>query len=147
MCYRIMASYVWQGFNLPLVGGTGQQHGCDAVQPHWHAAPSPSPGTGSLFLLPCIRPICAKGLSTCCHTHTHTLPPRQAYAEEVEVAEAAPVVEAQHWVQCSRCETWRVVPDEHWPRVEADEREDWFCEDAWWDIATMEPFTGPCEKQ
>ena len=27
------------------------------------------------------------------------------------------------WVQCDRCRTWRIVPDEHWPAVEADPRD------------------------
>ena len=27
------------------------------------------------------------------------------------------------WVQCDRCRTWRIVPDQHWPAVEADPRE------------------------
>ena len=27
------------------------------------------------------------------------------------------------WVQCDRCRTWRIVPDAHWPAVEADTRD------------------------
>jgi hypothetical protein len=30
-------------------------------------------------------------------------------------------------VQCSKCEAWRVVPDEHWLRLEESADDDWFC--------------------
>ena len=35
----------------------------------------------------------------------------------------APAPETDQWVQCDRCRTWRVVPAQHWPSVEADTRE------------------------
>lgn len=32
------------------------------------------------------------------------------------------------WVQCSKCQVWRQVPDEFWPEIaNADEDEDWMC--------------------
>ena len=50
-----------------------------------------------------------------------------------------------HWVQCSRCERWRVVPDEHWGPIDAAaEDADWFCESAPWDVAKFEPFEPAC---
>lgn len=39
----------------------------------------------------------------------------------VEEAEA-------NWVQCSRCETWRMVPEQWWAQIQATGDEDWFCE-------------------
>jgi hypothetical protein len=50
------------------------------------------------------------------------------------------------WVQCDRCRTWRVVPPEDWPAVEADERDDWLCEYATWDVAKYSPFKPACGK-
>jgi len=51
-----------------------------------------------------------------------------------------------HWVQCSRCERWRVVPDAHWgPIAGADEDADWFCQDARWELTAFEPFEPACE--
>ncbi|MEW5309755.1 MAG: hypothetical protein WDW38_001617 [Sanguina aurantia] len=48
-------------------------------------------------------------------------------AKAVEVAEA-PVVETEQWVQCTKCETWRVVPDENWVDIQtAGDDEDWYC--------------------
>ncbi len=39
-------------------------------------------------------------------------------------AAAEPLVEGtDQWVQCDRCRTWRIVPDQHWPSVEADPRD------------------------
>jgi hypothetical protein len=73
------------------------------------------------------------------------LPQQQEYPNEIILESVAPGQEAQRWVQCSRCDTWRVVPDEAWPEVEADDREDWFCEDAWWNVEDMEPFSPACE--
>lgn len=36
--------------------------------------------------------------------------------------------ETDQWVQCSKCQTWRQVPDEFWPDIaNADEDEDWTC--------------------
>ena len=43
-------------------------------------------------------------------------------------------------------QTWRVVPSEWWPAVQADDREDWFCEDAQWDVAAQPPRTPACDK-
>ncbi|KAG2497917.1 hypothetical protein HYH03_004181 [Edaphochlamys debaryana] len=49
------------------------------------------------------------------------------------------------WVQCSKCQIWRQVPDEFWPDIEnADEDEDWTCKDALWDVEDYEPGTKPC---
>ncbi|GBF98200.1 hypothetical protein Rsub_10700 [Raphidocelis subcapitata] len=65
--------------------------------------------------------------------------------EEPQPAAAAEPVEV-HWVQCSRCERWRVVPDAHWgPIAAADEDADWFCRDAVWDLRAHEPFEPACE--
>ena len=47
--------------------------------------------------------------------------------DEEEEEEAPQILDAQRWVQCTGCETWRVVPDEHWPRIETAGDEDWFC--------------------
>jgi hypothetical protein len=46
-----------------------------------------------------------------------------------EEAEDADAEEPEHsnWVQCSRCETWRLVPDEFWPDIDAAGDEDWYC--------------------
>jgi hypothetical protein len=49
-------------------------------------------------------------------------------AQPVEVgaaaaASAAAAEATDQWVQCDRCRTWRIVPDQHWPSVEADPRE------------------------
>ena len=38
-------------------------------------------------------------------------------------AAAAAEPETDQWVQCDRCRTWRVVPAQHWPSVEADTSE------------------------
>ena len=38
-------------------------------------------------------------------------------------AAAAPEPETDQWVQCDRCRTWRVVPAQHWPSLEADTSE------------------------
>ncbi|GIL72320.1 hypothetical protein Vretifemale_2672 [Volvox reticuliferus] len=49
------------------------------------------------------------------------------------------------WVQCSKCQTWRQVPDEFWPDIaNADEDEDWMCKDALWDVEDYEPNTPAC---
>lgn len=53
--------------------------------------------------------------------------------------------ETDQWVQCSKCQTWRQVPDEFWPDIaNADEDEDWTCKDALWDLMEYEPHTRPC---
>ncbi|MEW5303291.1 MAG: hypothetical protein WDW36_005997 [Sanguina aurantia] len=65
-------------------------------------------------------------------------------AKAVEVAEA-PVVETEQWVQCTKCETWRVVPDENWEDIQtAGDDEDWYCKDALWDVSQHVPHTAPC---
>lgn len=47
-----------------------------------------------------------------------------AIAAAGAAAAAEPVVEGtDQWVQCDRCRTWRIVPDQHWPAVEADPRD------------------------
>ena len=48
------------------------------------------------------------------------------------------------WVSCDRCRTWRVVPNEEWPSVKEDSREDWLCEYATWDVSKYAPFKPPC---
>ncbi|GLI68600.1 hypothetical protein VaNZ11_013072 [Volvox africanus] len=49
------------------------------------------------------------------------------------------------WVQCSKCQTWRQVPDEFWPDIaNADEDEDWMCKDALWDVEDYQPNTPAC---
>lgn len=49
-----------------------------------------------------------------------------------------------HWVQCSRCHTWRVVPDEAWAAIERLGNRDWFCQDAKWDLKAFTPHTSAC---
>jgi hypothetical protein len=49
-----------------------------------------------------------------------------ASEEEVEDGDAEEP-EHSNWVQCSRCEAWRLVPDEFWPDIDAAGEEDWFC--------------------
>lgn len=43
-------------------------------------------------------------------------------------------------------QTWRMVPAQHWPAVQADEREEWMCEYAagLWDVATEAPHLPAC---
>jgi len=65
----------------------------------------------------------------------------EEYEDEEEV-----VVEQEKWVQCSRCEQWRIVPDHCWDEIQNDPREDWFCEDAKWNVTTTNPFTPPCNR-
>ncbi|KAK9789057.1 hypothetical protein WJX73_007793 [Symbiochloris irregularis] len=45
------------------------------------------------------------------------------------------------WVQCDRCKTWRIVPDSDWGAVQEDEREEWLCEYATWDLTDHAPFS------
>lgn len=68
-------------------------------------------------------------------------------AEEsaVEVAPAETPATDQ-WVQCDRCDTWRVVPDSAWPALEAAESESWLCEDATWNLTLMPPHTPACAQ-
>jgi hypothetical protein len=50
-----------------------------------------------------------------------------------------------HWVQCSACERWRVVPDAHWaPIAAAPDDAEWRCRDAQWDVAAYEPYEAAC---
>lgn len=46
-----------------------------------------------------------------------------AEGEGAEAAEA----DTANWVQCAKCQAWRVVPDEFWPDIDAAGDEDWFC--------------------
>lgn len=55
--------------------------------------------------------------------------------------------ETDHWVQCDRCRTWRIVPDASWPAVEADTRDSWFCEWATWDVRLSVPHNPPCMQR
>ncbi|WIA12788.1 hypothetical protein OEZ86_006115 [Tetradesmus obliquus] len=48
------------------------------------------------------------------------------------------------WHSCSRCEVWRSVPQSCWAQLDADGKREFFCEEAWWDVAAMEPFTPAC---
>lgn len=48
-------------------------------------------------------------------------PTPNSKASGAEAAAADP--ETEQWVQCDRCRTWRVVPGQHWPALEADSRE------------------------
>jgi len=60
-----------------------------------------------------------------------------------EAAEGEP--DTANWVQCSRCQQWRVVPDEFWPDIDAAGDEDWYCNEATWDVTGYEPFTPACK--
>lgn len=67
-----------------------------------------------------------------------------AHANAHSLTQAAEPAEV-HWVQCSACEAWRVVPDANWGKIQAaDEDADWFCKDADWDLTTTEPHTPAC---
>ena len=46
-----------------------------------------------------------------------------AAAAAAAAAEATAEPVTDQWVQCDRCRTWRIVPDQHWPSVEADPRD------------------------
>ena len=46
-----------------------------------------------------------------------------AAAAAAAAAEATAEPATDQWVQCDRCRTWRIVPDQHWPSVEADPRD------------------------
>lgn len=75
---------------------------------------------------------------------------QDAEKEESEVAaseDGAPQAAGaptDQWVQCDRCKTWRVVPPEQWPAVEADDREEWLCEYATWAVVKYAPFKPAC---
>lgn len=62
--------------------------------------------------------------------------------EEEEGDEGKPEVQ---WVQCERCQTWRVVPAELWPEVAS--RDIWYCQNATWDLTALEPFTPACKTR
>ncbi|EFJ43024.1 hypothetical protein VOLCADRAFT_106966 [Volvox carteri f. nagariensis] len=67
---------------------------------------------------------------------------KQAKAGDEEEGEEAAT---DQWVQCSKCQTWRQVPDEFWPDIaNFDEDEDWMCRDALWDVEDYEPNTPAC---
>lgn len=67
----------------------------------------------------------------------------------VELPEGgAPGLEpSDQWVQCERCQTWRLVPNEWWAAVQADDRDEWHCEDAQWDVRATHPHLPPCRKR
>ena len=72
------------------------------------------------------------------------VPQQQSQMPQQQQQEPA---ETDHWVQCDRCRTWRIVPDASWPSVEADTRESWFCEWATWDVRTQVPYNPSCMQQ
>lgn len=53
--------------------------------------------------------------------------------------------DTDQWVQCERCKRWRVVPDEHWQEVSADEGSAWLCENALWDVLDKPPHEPACD--
>mmetsp|Transcript_41 Transcript_41/g.133 ORF Transcript_41/g.133 Transcript_41/m.133 type:complete len:248 (-) Transcript_41:578-1321(-) len=57
---------------------------------------------------------------------------------------AAAVPATDQWVQCDRCDVWRVVPDSAWAQLAAEESESWQCSDATWNLASIAPFTPAC---
>lgn len=67
----------------------------------------------------------------------------------VELPEGgAPGLEpSDQWVQCERCQMWRLVPNEWWAEVQADDRDEWHCEDAQWDVRATHPHAPPCRKR
>ncbi|KAJ9526099.1 hypothetical protein QJQ45_009536 [Haematococcus lacustris] len=69
----------------------------------------------------------------------------QLPATEDGTAEGEDEPDTANWVQCSRCQAWRVVPDEFWPDIDAIGDEDWFCNEATWDVTAYEPYTEPCK--
>ena len=74
--------------------------------------------------------------------------PQQApAAPEPSQQQQTEAAETDHWVQCDRCRTWRIVPDASWPAVEADTRDSWFCEWAMWDVRTQVPHNAPCMQR
>uniref|UniRef100_A0A7S0UND3 CW-type domain-containing protein n=1 Tax=Polytomella parva TaxID=51329 RepID=A0A7S0UND3_9CHLO len=73
-------------------------------------------------------------------------PEEDVEEEEEEVQEPSRGgEETDQWVQCSRCEVWRIVPNKWWPKIRDGGDEDWFCSDASWDVTKMEPYTPPCQ--
>eukprot|EP00873_Tetraselmis_striata_P027481 jgi/Tetstr1/447745/TSEL_035078.t1 len=55
--------------------------------------------------------------------------------------------EAQLWIFCDGCETWRVVPDEEWDALQAADQEQWYCQEATWDVTSTVPFTRACNRR
>lgn len=54
---------------------------------------------------------------------------KEEQEEEEEEQEADEGEEdVRNWVQCARCQTWRLVPDEFWPGIQSAGEEDWYCE-------------------
>lgn len=45
-------------------------------------------------------------------------PPVVEAPVEEPVAEVAEGADTDQWVQCDRCRSWRIVPDEGWPSVQ-----------------------------
>jgi hypothetical protein len=60
-----------------------------------------------------------------------------------QAAAANVALETDQWVQCSRCEEWRTVPNAAWPGIQASD-DDWFCEQASWDVTRLQPFSKAC---
>ena len=71
-------------------------------------------------------------------------PQQPAPQQQAQPQQQQEPAETDHWVQCDRCRTWRIVPDAFWPSVEADTRESWFCEWATWDVRLQVPHNPPC---
>lgn len=67
-----------------------------------------------------------------------------AYGDVGEIPAAAEGADADRWVQCEKCETWRLVPAEDWESVQNDPREEWYCGYATWDVQAQPPFTTAC---
>jgi hypothetical protein len=61
--------------------------------------------------------------------------------------EEAGLEPSDQWVQCERCKTWRLVPNEWWPAVRDDASDEWRCEDAKWALTKSHPFTAACKKR
>mmetsp|Transcript_4159 Transcript_4159/g.10021 ORF Transcript_4159/g.10021 Transcript_4159/m.10021 type:complete len:262 (-) Transcript_4159:374-1159(-) len=52
-----------------------------------------------------------------------------------------------NWIQCDACQTWRIVPDEAWQKMDVDNIESWFCHDAFWNVMDEIPYTKPCRRR
>lgn len=74
-------------------------------------------------------------------------PPQQQQQSQAPQQQQQEPAETDHWVQCDRCRTWRIVPDASWPAVEADPRESWFCEWATWDVRLQVPHNPSCMQR
>ncbi|KAL4433705.1 hypothetical protein ABPG75_000146 [Micractinium tetrahymenae] len=63
----------------------------------------------------------------------------------VDLPPGVEVPGCDEWVQCDRCEVWRLVPGEWAQAVRDDTRQEWLCEYAQWDVASQPPHKPACD--